>query len=137
MGSMNYEAEINGVKEAVAELQKDVTEIKVTQPFLQEMLKRNTEANEKLVLTLHEVEKSMVSLNDKLDSQSQDIAAIKQEMDDTTNKLDDKIQSVEHRINAVDEEGKFNIRVFFKEYFPWIVVLIGVGINFLGNYISF
>lgn len=134
---MNYEAEINGVKEAVAELQKDVTEIKVTQPFLQEMLKRNTEANEKLVLTLHEVEKSMVSLNDKLDSQSQDIAAIKQEMDDTTNKLDDKIQSVEHRINAVDEEGKFNIRVFFKEYFPWIVVLIGVGINFLGNYISF
>ena len=134
---MNYEAEINGVKEAVAELQKDVTEIKVTQPFLQEMLKRNTEANEKLVLTLHEVEKSMVSLNDKLDSQSQDIAAIKQEMDDTTSKLDDKIQSVEHRINAVDEEGKFNIRVFFKEYFPWIVVLLGVGINFLGNYISF
>lgn len=134
---MNYEVEINGVKEAVAELQKDVTEIKVTQPFLQEMLKRNTEANEKLVLTLHEVEKSMVSLNDKLDGQSQDIAAIKQEMDDTTNKLDDKIQSVEHRINAVDEEGKFNLRVFFKEYFPWIVVLIGVGINFLGNYISF
>lgn len=134
---MNYEAEISGVKEAVAELQKDVTEIKVTQPFLQEMLKRNTEANEKLVLTLHEVEKSMVSLNDKLDSQSQDITAIKQEMDDTTNKLNDKIQSVEHHINAVDEEGKFNIRVFFKEYFPWIVVLIGVGINFLGNYISF
>lgn len=134
---MNYEVEINGVKEAVAELQKDVTEIKVTQPFLQEMLKRNTEANEKLVLTLHEVEKSMVSLNDKLDGQSQDIAAIKQEMDDTTNKLDDKIQSVEHRINTVDEEGKFNLRVFFKEYFPWIVVLIGVGINFLGNYISF
>ena len=134
---MNYEAEILGVKDAVAELQKDVTEIKTTQPFLQDMLRRNTEANEKLVATLHEVDKSMVAINDKLDTQSQDIATIKQEMDETTDRLDGKIQEVKKQVDTVDDDGKFNIRIFLKEYFPWIVVLIGVGIHALGNHISF
>lgn len=134
---LNYEEEIAGVKGAIVELQKDVTEIKTTQPFLQDMLQRNTEANEKLVATLHEVEKSMISLNDKLDIQSHDITVIKQEMDETTSKLDSKIQNVENRIQVVDEEGKFNIRTFLKEFFPWIVVATGIGINFIEKFISF
>ena len=134
---MNYDEEIIAVKNTVGDLQKDVAEIKASQPFLQEMLQRNTEANEKLVATLHEVEKSIVSLNDKLDVQSNNIAAIKQEMDETNNRFDSKIQRVEDHIQSIDEEGKFNIRTFFKEYFPWIVVLVGVGINFISKIVSF
>lgn len=134
---VTYEAEFVGVKKDVEELKKDVTELKATQPFLQTMLNRNTEVNEKLISTLHEVEKSMISLNDKIDAQTQDIASIKQEMDETTSKLDDKIQNVEHKIKLVDEDGKFNIRTFFKEYFPWIIVLLGLGINFLSRNIKF
>ena len=64
---VTYEAEFVGVKKDVEELKKDVTELKATQPFLQTMLNRNTEVSEKLITTLHEVEKSMISLNDKID----------------------------------------------------------------------
>lgn len=134
---MNYEAEITEIKKAVSELEKDMTEIKTSQPFLREMLKRNTEANEKLVETLHEVDKSMIAINDKLDTQSKDIASIKQEMDETQVKFDQKIYKVEERLHTVDDEGKLNIRIFFRNYFPWIVVLLGAGANLLAHYFAF
>lgn len=134
---MDYEKEIGGVKKDISNLQKDVTEIKTTQPFLQSMLERNTESNEKLVETLHEVEKSMISITDKLDIQSQDISSIKAEMGETIDNFNIKINQVETRINSVDEEGKFNIRIFFQRYFPWIVVFIGIGINAIDKLVHF
>ena len=74
---MDYEAEIGEIKHDIALLQKDVTEIKITQPMLQATLEKNVEANEKLVETLHEIEKTMISMNDKMDVQSKEIDTIK------------------------------------------------------------
>lgn len=134
---LDYEKEIDGVKQDISDLQKDVTEIKTIQPFLQNMLERNTESNEKLVETLHEVEKSMVSITNKLDIQSQDISSIKAEMGEQIITFKNKISQVESKINSVDEEGKFNIRLFFRQYFPWIVVFIGIGASLIEKFVKF
>lgn len=124
-------------EERISNVEKDVTEIKTTQSFLKEMLNRNTETNEKLVDTLHKVEQSMISINDNLQVQSKEIGAIRKELDETTSTFDKKLHSVKDRINEMDEEGKFNIRTFFKNYFPWIVIILGMGLNFLSKFFKF
>lgn len=134
---MDFGAEIRELKGDIKTLQTDVAEIKGTQPLLKNMFERNITVQEKLTETLHEVEKSMVSINDKVDAQSKDIASIKNEMDETTDRINHKINKVEDRIRTVDEEGKFNIRKFFQNYFPWIVVLVGIGAHFASELFNF
>jgi chromosome segregation ATPase len=134
---MNYEAEIAEMKGNISSLQKDVTEIKVTQPLLQKTLEKNIETQEKLSETLHEVQLSLVSIVDQLNVQSHDISDIKKEMDENRTNIYSRISNVEEKIDTVDEEGKFNIRGFIKQYFPWIVVIIGVGANLIAKYVKF
>jgi len=134
---MNYEAEIMEMKGNISHLQKDVAEIKATQPLLQKTLERNIETQEKLSNTLHEVQLSLVSIVDKLQDQSEDIDEIKKEMDSNRNSINNKISQVEEKIENVDEEGKFNIRTFLKNYFPWIVVVVGIGANLISKYVKF
>lgn len=134
---MNYEAEIMEMKGNISHLQKDVAEIKATQPLLQKTLERNIETQEKLSNTLHEVQLSLVSIVDKLQDQSEDIDEIKKEMDSNRNSINNKISQVEEKIESVDEEGKFNIRTFLKNYFPWIVVIVGIGANLISKYVKF
>lgn len=134
---MNYEAEIAEMKGNISSLQKDVAEIKATQPLLQKTLEKNIETQEKLSDTLHEVQLSLVSIVDQLNIQSHDINEIKKEMDDNRTSIYSRISNVEEKINTVDEEGKFNIRGFIKQYFPWIVVIIGIGANLIAKYVKF
>lgn len=134
---MNYEAEISEMKGDISQLQQDVAEIKAIQPTLQKTLERNVEAHEKLVDTLHEIDKSMVSIRNRLESQSKDIESIKIEMDRTQQNFNDKICCVEQKINAIDEDGKFNIRAFLKNYFPWIVIGVGIIGLLVSNYVKF
>lgn len=134
---MDYEAEIGGIKHDIVLLQKDVTEIKITQPMLQATLEKNVEANEKLVETLHQIEKTMISMNDKMDVQSKEIDTIKNEMEENNAHLTNKINKVEERVDKVDAEGQFNIRLFFQKYFPWIVILVGGGMLILSKFVKF
>lgn len=134
---MNYEAEIMEMKGNISHLQKDVAEIKATQPLLQKTLERNIETQEKLSNTLHEVQLSLVSIVNKLQDQSEDIDEIKKEMDSNRNSINNKISRVEEKIESIDEEGKFNIRTFLKNYFPWIVVIVGIGANLISKYVKF
>lgn len=123
-------------EQRISKIEQDVTEVKTSQIFLKEMLERNTETNEKLVATLNQVEQSMVSINENLRVQSKEISTIKKELDNTTNNFDKKISMVENKIDSIDEEGKFNIRLFLKNYFPWIVVTVGMVANFLSKLLS-
>lgn len=124
-------------EERIFKMERDITEVKTTQTFLKEMLERNTETNEKLVETLNKVEQSMISINDNLQVQSKEISAIRKELDETTNSFDKKIASVESKVESIDDDGKFNIRLFLKNYFPWIVVTIGIAVNFLSKILSY
>lgn len=134
---MNYETEITEMKGNISSLQKDVMEIKATQPLLQKTLEKNIETQKKLSDTLHEVQLSLVSIVDQLNVQSRDINDIKKEMDENRTTIYSKISNVEERIDNVDEEGKFNIRDFIKQYFPWIIVIFGIGANLVAKYVKF
>lgn len=134
---MDYEVEIGEIKHDIVLLQKDVIEIKITQPMLQATLEKNVEANEKLVETLHEIEKTMISMNNKMNVQSKEIDTIKNEMEENNTHLTNKINKVKERVDKVDAEGQFNIRLFFQKYFPWIVILVGGGMFILSKFVKF
>lgn len=118
-------------------IEKDVAELKATQPFIQEMVAQNNKINAQLSRTLNEVEKSMVSMNDKMDAQTQAISALKEDMESNHAQVNERISNVKKQIENIDDEGKFNIRIFLRNYLPWIMVLLGAGFFILSKFIKF
>lgn len=118
-------------------IEKDVAELKATQPFIQEMVAQNNKINAQLSRTLNEVEKSMVSMNDKMDAQTQAISALKEDMESNHAQVNERISNVKKQIENIDDEGKFNIRTFLRNYLPWIMVVLGAGFFILSKFIKF
>lgn len=134
---MDVEATLLEHGKEISQLQSDVSSLNATRGFFKEMIERNIQSNEKLSTTLLEVEKSMVSMNEKMDTQTKTIEAMKTEMETNNKQVNERISNVKHQIDAVDDEGKFNIRTFAKTYLPWIIVVLGAGILILGSYVKF
>ena len=118
-------------------IEKDVAELKATQPFIQEMVAQNNKINAQLTHTLNEVEKSMVSMNDKMDAQTQAISALKEDVENNHAQVNERISNVKKQIENIDDEGKFNIRTFLRTYLPWIMVVLGAGFFILSKFIKF
>lgn len=132
----------------VNKLDARMTKIESTRPFLEDMIKRNIASNEKLVETLQEVQISMVKMNEKMDEQSEAIRTMKQEFEEANVQTNKKIEEVDKkasegitkvgkRVEEVEEKGKFDIHMFIKNNWPWIVVLIGVGMLTVSQYVKF
>lgn len=134
---MDVEATLLEHGKEIAQLRSDVSSLNATRSFFKEMIERNIESNEKLSGTLLEVEKSMVSMNEKMDTQTKTIESMKVEMENNNRQVNERISNVKHQIDAVDEEGKFNIRTFVQKYLPWIIVVLGVGIYAASNLVKF
>ena len=47
------------------------------------------------------------------------------------------VNTLKDKIETIDDKGKFDIREFFKKYFPWIVVVIGIGVYAVSNFVKF
>lgn len=134
---MLVDEEVKQLRQDVNELQKDVSEIKGTQPLFKEMLQRNINTQENLARALNEIEKSMILIQNNLQTQQNEITAIKADMENNTSHFVEELDKFNSKLLKVDEEGKFNIRTFIKSYFPWIVIIIGIGVSYLSKFIKF
>ena len=121
----------------VNKLSERVTEIEVTRPFLQEMIDRNIASNEKLAETLNDVRLTMAHMNDKMDEQSATIQTMKEEFEESNRKTNERIGEVDRKIESLEEKGKFDIIGMLKVNFPWIVVILGLGIAYASQYFKF
>lgn len=142
------DGDIGTLYSKVNKLDSRLTKIESTRPFLEEMIERNVASNEKLANTLQEVQISMVKMNEKMDEQSEALKTMKKEFEQanaTTNKkieevdkkATDGIIQVGERIEEVEEKGKFDIFEFIKKNWPWILVLLGLGIMSISQYFKF
>lgn len=121
----------------VNKLSERVTEIEVTRPFLQEMIDRNIASNERLAETLNDVRLTMAHMNDKMDEQSATIQTMKEEFEESNRKTNERIGEVDRKIESLEEKGKFDIIGMLKVNFPWIVVILGLGIAYASQYFKF
>ena len=121
----------------VNKLSERVTEIEVTRPFLQEMIDRNIASNERLAETLNDVRLTMAHMNDKMDEQSATIQTMKEEFEESNRKTNERIGEVDRKIESQEEKGRFDIIGMLKVNFPWIVVILGLGIAYASQYFKF
>lgn len=123
---MVEDKDIDTLYSKINKLDSRMIEIEATRPFLKEMIERNVESNEKLALTLKEVQMSMVALNHEMKEQSEAISTMKQEF-----------SSVKVKVDSIEEKGKFDIQLFIKSNWPWIMVLLGFGFYTVSKLVKF
>lgn len=117
----------------VRELEEKVTRLDTEYPFLKESLDQNTKSYQDLNKTLISFKDTMTTMNLQMATMNNNIQTQKNALD----KVVGDVETLKNKVENVDEKGKFDIREFFKKNFPWIVVLIGVGILVVSNFVKF
>ena len=107
-----------------------IVKIETAQPFLQDILERNVTSNESLAKTMQEVQVSMNNLNIQMES-------MKEEFEATHNKTNQEINEINSKIDRIEDKSKFDIHLFIKHNWPWITVLIGLGILAVSQIVKF
>lgn len=121
----------------LSEHDRRITALESTRPFLQDLTERSIKSYESLAKTMQDVQLSMVKINDKIDEQSKSLNALKEDMKSGNRSMSEKIEIIETKVAKIDEEGKFNIRAHLKTNWPWIVVIIGMGVLTVSQYVKF
>ena len=128
-------------------LDSRVSKIEAASPFLEEMIARNVASNEKLGNTLQDIQISMVKMNEKMDEQALALTAMKAEfeetsrltnarIDDVDKKVTQRIQQVDNRVDTIEDKGKFDITLYLKTNWPWILIVLGLGIAYVSQIIK-
>lgn len=134
---MADEKDIEVIYSKINKLSNEVAEIKATRPFLLQMIERNIASNEKLAETLHQVQTTMVTLNEKIDTQSKALETLREDFTEGYNKNNKRFLELDGKIEMIEEKGKFDIQMYIKQNWPWILILIGLGINFASQFVKF
>ena len=114
-----------------------ITKLESTRPFLQDLIQRSVKNNEILTKTMQDVQMSMVKLNDKMDEQAREMKEMKADFEKANKATADKLTTVESKVTILEEAGKFDIQAYLKHNFPWIVVVLGMGILYVSQYVKF
>lgn len=134
---MADEKDIEVIYSKINKLSNEVAEMKATRPFLLQMIERNIASNEKLSETLHQVQTTMVTLNEKIDTQSKALETLRDDFTEGYNKNNKRLLELDGKIETIEEKGKFDIQMYIKQNWPWILILIGLGINFASQFVKF
>jgi len=140
--------EISSIYGQINQLDSRVTKLESTRPFLEEMIEREIATSEKLSETLQDVQVSMTKMNSKMDEQSKAIEDMKIDFAEANKKTNERIEQVnqrqadnfgkiEKRMGEVEEKGKFDIQLFIKQNWPWIIVVLGLGMGYVADFIKF
>lgn len=114
-----------------------ITKLESTWPFLQDLIHRSVKSNEILTQTMQDVQMSMVKLNDKMDEQARGMKEMKADFERANKAAGEKLTAVESKVTTLEEAGKFDIRGYLKHNFPWIVVVLGMGVLYVSQYVKF
>lgn len=104
-------------------LDKRVTSLEDTRPYLEDMIKRNIESNDKLAETLQDMKVFMQKTNDALEVQSEKIE-----------QMGNSIDGIKKRMDTVEENSKFDIMLYIKKNLPWIIILMGIGMAYASKF---
>lgn len=114
-----------------------LTTLESTRPYLQDLIERSIKSNEVLTTTMQDVRVSMVKLSDKMDEQSQEMKAMKIDFEKANKNTSEKLSIVESKVVTLEDAGKFDMRNWLKHNFPWIIVIIGIGMLWVSKFVKF
>lgn len=131
------EGEISKIYAKLDDHDHRITKLESTRPFFQDLIQRSVKSNEILTKTMQDVQMSMVKLNDKMDEQAREMKEMKADFEKANKATADKLTTVESKVTILEEAGKFDIQAYLKHNFPWIVVVLGMGILYVSQYVKF
>lgn len=134
---MGMDDDIGTLYSKVGKIDVRLKEVETVQPFLKEMLERNIQTSEKLTNTLGEIQISMEHLNDKMEQQSLALENQKEEFVKTNQELNNRISNLDQKVDKLEEKGKFDIHMFLKTNWPWIIIVLGLGIGYVSKFVKF
>lgn len=134
---MGMDDDIGTLYSKVGKIDVRLKEVETVQPFLKEMLERNIQTSEKLTDTLGEIQISMEHLNDKMEQQSLALEKQKEEFVKTNQELNNRISNLDQKVDKLEEKGKFDIHMFLKTNWPWIIIVLGLGIGYVSKFVKF
>lgn len=114
-----------------------ITTLESTRPYLQDLIERNINSNEKLSDTMSKIQESMIHLNDKMDKQATDMQTMRGDLEKANKATNDKLTTVAAKVSTLEDAGKFDIWVWVKTNWPWICVLCGLGLMYASQYVKF
>lgn len=117
---------ITAMAEHLDETDRRVVKLESTRPYLEKILEDVAKSNKELSASMNGLQTFINDMNNKIDAQGHKI--------DT---LSTRVDSMDNKIKTIDEQGKFNIREFFKKYLPWIICLLGLGIAYASKWMKF
>ena len=129
--------EFDSVCGRINELDTRVTKLETSYPFLTNLMECSAKMNEKLTATMQEIQISVAKMNDKMDNQSEALKIMKNESEVANKKMNEQISQVAQKVEKIEDKGKFDIWLWLKTYFPWIAVLVGIGIYSASKFIKF
>ena len=131
------EGDSGKIYDRLDEHDRRITVLESTRPFLQELTERSIKIYDALSKTMQDVQLSMVKMNDKMDTQAESLRNLQDNMSAGNKAMSEKITVIENRVANIDEEGKFNIRTWFKTNWPWVLIVMGLGIMVASQYVKF
>lgn len=141
---MDSTGDIGVLYSKVNKLDERMTKIESTRPYLENLVERSIQSHEKLAEAMQDMKIAMTSMHDKIDNQAHTLAEFKQEMEDAGRRTEEKFDKTEgqmaevsKRISQVEEKGKFDIWGALKQYFPWIIALLGFGMLTASQFVKF
>lgn len=114
-----------------------ITTLESTRPYLQDLIERNINSNEKLSDTMAKIQESMIHLNDKMDKQATDMQTMRSDLERANKATNDKLTTVEAKVSTLEDAGKFDIWAWVKTNWPWMCVLCGLGLMYASQYVKF
>lgn len=114
-----------------------ITTLESTRPYLQDLIERSINSNEKLSDTMSKIQESMIRLNDKMDKQATDMQTMRSDLEKANKATNDKLTTVETKVSTLEEAGKFDIWAWVKTNWPWICVICGLGLMYASQYVKF
>lgn len=131
------EGDSGKIYDRLDEHDRRITVLESTRPFLQDLTERSIKSYDALSKTMQDVQLSMVKMNDKMDIQAESLRNLQDNMSAGNKVMSEKITVIENRVANIDEEGKFNIRTWFKTNWPWVLIVMGLGIMVASQYVKF
>lgn len=129
--------ELDGVYGRINKLDSRITKLETSYPFLEDLIERSTKTNEKLSETMQEVQISMGKMNQKMDAQAEALTSMKIASEEANKKMNEHISQVANKVEKIEDKGKFDIWQWLKTNFPWIVILVGLGIYSASQFVKF
>lgn len=114
------------IEKRLGKAENRITALETAQPYLKDVLERNTKAYESVVSAVHDIKETLCTMNDKIAVQDKQISSVQND-----------ITEIRKKVEEEEDKGKFDIMGFLKQYFPWIIVGIGIVYEIASNYIKF